>query len=120
MRLGRRGLSRVQIFVADGIVAGRDARKQRDHCQEQSNRSRNASPPAAVEAAPLGADVIHDSPDAEKRPHDIQGCVGMKHSFNYNADQVFGMQISRVGSSRAVDIADADAKGVSSRFRFPA
>lgn len=84
MRLGRRGLTRVQVFVADRIVAGGDARKQRDYGQEESNCSRNASPPAAMEA-PLGADVIHDGPDAEKRPHHVQGCVGIKHSFNYSA-----------------------------------
>ena len=80
MGLGRRALFGVEIFVTDGIVAGRDARKKRNDREEKRDSSEDPRPAASKTAEPFGPDMIHHGRGAEERPQDVQADIRLEHS----------------------------------------
>ena len=72
---------RIEIFKTNRIVAGGNAREQRDDGEEKRQGSNGASTAAAGEiSASLGSEMIHECANAKQRPHCIQRGVKLQHS----------------------------------------
>ena len=70
----------VEIFVTDGIVAGRNTRKKRNDREEKCDSPKDPRPAASKAAEAFGADMIHNGRGAEERPQDVQADIRLEHS----------------------------------------